>query len=103
MTSQIPSIKFSLRLAVASSRQFSAYEVGVLNDKSKAYEITRRAWPCCVMKYCSMQTHGCRLKLDAAGEHLSISEGCDLCCIPYTYCILQCNIKRATRTPITWL
>jgi hypothetical protein len=35
-------------------------------------------------KYCFMQTHECRLKLDAAGEHLSISEGCDLCCIPIT-------------------
>jgi hypothetical protein len=58
--------------AVSSSRQFSAYEVGLLNDKSKAYEITRMAWPCCVMKYCFMQTHECRLKLDAAGSHHSI-------------------------------
>jgi len=32
MSPQIPSIKFSRRLAVASSRQFSAYEVGLLND-----------------------------------------------------------------------
>jgi hypothetical protein len=29
----------------------------------------RRAWPCCVMKYCLMQTHDCRIKLAAAGEH----------------------------------
>ena len=69
MAFQIHSIIFSLARAVASSRQFSAYEVGLLNDKSKAYVITRRAWPCCVMKYCLMQTHDCRIKLDAAGEH----------------------------------
>jgi hypothetical protein len=48
------------------------YRVGLLNDKSKAYEITHWAWPCYVMKYCFMQTHECRLKLDAAGSHLSI-------------------------------
>ena len=29
---QIPSIKLNQRRAVASSRQFSAYEVGLLND-----------------------------------------------------------------------
>src|SRR5664280_1400696 len=43
-----------------------------MNDKSKAYEITHWAWPCCVSQYCFMQTHECRLKLDAAGSHLSI-------------------------------
>ena len=39
-----------LARAIAGCRQFSANKVGVLNDKSKADEITRRAWPCCVMK-----------------------------------------------------
>ena len=32
MASKIPSIKFNLARAVASSRQFSAYKVGLLND-----------------------------------------------------------------------
>jgi hypothetical protein len=56
----------------------------ILNDKSQAYEITGRAWSCYVMEYCFMQTHDCRIKLDEAGELLSISEGCDLCCIHIT-------------------
>ena len=46
-----------------------------------------------------MQTHDCRIKLDAAGEHLSISEGCELSCIPTVYIFPQCNIMRAARTP----
>jgi hypothetical protein len=37
--------------------------------KDKAYEITRRAWPCRVMKYCIIQTHECRLKSAVAGSH----------------------------------
>jgi hypothetical protein len=65
LTNDIPntSIKFNLARAVASCRQFSAYKVGVLNDKSKAYIITRRAWPCCVIKYCLMQTHALPYKI----------------------------------------
>jgi len=38
----------------ASSRQFSAVEVGLLNDKSKAYEVTQMGLALCVMKYCFM-------------------------------------------------
>jgi hypothetical protein len=70
--SQLSSIKFNRRLQVASTRQFSAYEVVLFHDESKAYTITHRAWPCCVNKYCFMQTHECRLKLDATGEHSSM-------------------------------
>jgi len=72
-------------------------------DKSKAYEITHRAWPCCVMKYCFMQTHVCRLKLDAAGEHLPINEGCGFSCIPIT---MDHAIQRQRDQPeqlFTWL
>jgi hypothetical protein len=75
---------FRVYRAVVRSRQFSAYKMGVLNDKNKAYEITGRAWSCYVMEYCFMQTHDCRIKLDEVGELLSISESCDLCCIHIT-------------------
>lgn len=35
-------------------------------------KVILKHWPCCVSKYCFLQTHDCRLKLDVAGSHLSI-------------------------------
>jgi hypothetical protein len=65
----ILSIKFNPRLAVAISRQFSANEVGLLNDLSKACSQPEGLGLAVSVNIASLQTHDCRIKLAAAGEH----------------------------------
>jgi hypothetical protein len=69
------------RVPSSSSSQYSANEVGLLNDKGNAYEVTRGDWHCCVMKYCYANPL-MPIKIGCLRLTYITGEGCDLYCKP---------------------